>query len=216
MQKESAILAVSRWSSKFGFPYKVITDSGGGLRKDFINQLWEINIRHNLSSAYNSASNSLAERAVRSLKSVLRKSSDKLNELQLAEICFAINSHVSMEGSGSNNERFLGRSVRTRVPNSINTNLNTGELIKKLIENHEHRMTKSKNKTNKITYFPEDRVMIQNIRTKDFLLNGTIESQRTSDDGKIVSYCILTDKGFYTTNSTGSSSGLLGQRMILK
>ena len=60
-------------------------------------------------------------------------------------------------------------------------------------------MTKSKNKTNKMTYFPGVRIMIQNIRTKDFLLNGTIESQRTSDDGKIVSYCILTDKGFSTT-----------------
>ena len=61
---ESAILAVRHWASKFGFPYKVIADSGGGLRKDFINQLWEMNIRHNLSSAYHSASNSLAERAV--------------------------------------------------------------------------------------------------------------------------------------------------------
>ena len=59
----STILAVRRWASKFGFPYKVIADSGGGLRKDFINQLWEMNIRHNPSSAYHSASNSLAERA---------------------------------------------------------------------------------------------------------------------------------------------------------
>ena len=26
---ESAILAVRRWASKFGFPYKIIADSGG-------------------------------------------------------------------------------------------------------------------------------------------------------------------------------------------
>ena len=26
-----------------------------------------------------------------------------------------------------------------------------------------------------------------------------VESQRTSDDGQVVSYCIITDKGFYTT-----------------
>ena len=118
----SAILAVRHWSSKFGALYKIIAEGGGGFRKDFIAQLWDMNIRHNPSSAYNSASNSLAERAVQSLKSVLRKSSDKLNELQLMEICFAINSHISMEGSRSNNESFLGRSVRTRVPNSINPN----------------------------------------------------------------------------------------------
>ena len=78
------------------------------------------------SSAYNSASNSLAERAVQSLKNVLRKSSDRLNELQLMEICMAINSHVSMEGSGSNNGRFLGRSVRSFLPN-----LNSKDLIER-------------------------------------------------------------------------------------
>ena len=136
-----------------------------------------MNIRHKPSSANHSASNSLVERAVGSLKSVLKKSSDKLNELQLAERYFAIKSHVSMEGSGSNNERFLGCSVQTCVPNSVNPNLNTRELINKRIENHEHRMTKSKNKTNKITYFPGDRVRIQNIRTKDFFLTGTIKAR---------------------------------------
>ena len=69
-----------------------------------------------------------------------------------------------MEGSGSNNERFLGLFLHTRVPNYINPNLNTRELIKKRIENHEHRMTKNRNKNkNKIIYFTGDRVMIQNV-----------------------------------------------------
>ena len=58
---ESAILAVRRWAAKFRFPYMVIADSRGGLKKDFITPLWEMNIRHNPSSVYHSASNSLAE-----------------------------------------------------------------------------------------------------------------------------------------------------------
>ena len=41
--------------------------------------------------------------------------------------------------------------------------------------------------------------MLQNIKTKDFLLTGTVESQRVADDGKILSYNILTDKGYSTT-----------------
>ena len=41
--------------------------------------------------------------------------------------------------------------------------------------------------------------MIQNIKTKDFFLTGTVESQKQADDGKILSYNILTDKGFSTT-----------------
>ena len=88
-------------------------------------QLGELGIKQKPISAYNSASNSLAERAIGSMKSVLKKSSDRLTELHLAEICFAINSHVSAEGSGSNNERFVGRSVRAQVPNSVNPKLNT-------------------------------------------------------------------------------------------
>ena len=41
--------------------------------------------------------------------------------------------------------------------------------------------------------------MLQNIKTKDFHLTGTVESQRVADDGKILSYNILTDKGYSTT-----------------
>ena len=60
-----------------------------------------------------------------------------------------------MEGSGSNNERVLGHYVRTRVPNSINPNLNTRELIKKRIEKHERRIAKNRNKNkNKQKKFP--------------------------------------------------------------
>ena len=109
-----------------------------------------------------------------------------INELHLAEITFAINSHVSSEGSGTNNDRFLGRSVRNKLPNSVNPKLNTEELIYKRIKNHEGRI-KNKNKTNKRVYLPGDRVMLQNIKTKDFHLTGTLESQRLADDGKILS-----------------------------
>ena len=96
-QTSSAILGVRKWAAKFGFPYKIISDSGGGLRDDFVKQLEGLGIAHKPSSAYHSASNSLAERTVQSLKTVLRKSSEKLDNLRSGEICCAINSHVSQE-----------------------------------------------------------------------------------------------------------------------
>ena len=98
-QTSSAILGLKKWATKIGFPYKIFNDSGGGLRDDFIKQLEELGIVHKLCSAYHLASYSLAERTVQSLKSVLRKSADRLDELYLAEIAFAINSHVSQEGT---------------------------------------------------------------------------------------------------------------------
>ena len=76
-QPSAAILGVRKWAAKFEFPYKVISNSGVSLRDDFINQLEGLGIAHKPSSAYHPASNSLAERAVQSLKSVLRKSSEK-------------------------------------------------------------------------------------------------------------------------------------------
>ena len=62
------------------------------------------------------------------------------------EICMALNSHVSMEGSGSNNDRFMGRSARSFLPNSVDPTLNSKDLIERRINRHEHRMTKNKNK----------------------------------------------------------------------
>ena len=53
--------------------------------------------------------------------------------------------------------------------------MNTEELIYKRIKNHEGRI-KNKNKMNKLVYMPGDRVRLQNIRTKDFNLTGTVES----------------------------------------
>ena len=40
---------------------------------------------------------------------------------------------------------------------------------------------------------------LQNIKTKDFLLKDTVVGLRESDDQKILSYNILTDRGYETT-----------------
>ena len=69
---EAAILAVTNWSNKFGYPYKIISDSGGAFRKTFIEQLKILGVKHTHSSAYHLQSNSLAERAVQSVKSSLK------------------------------------------------------------------------------------------------------------------------------------------------
>ena len=76
--------------------------------------------------------------------------------------------------------------------------LNIDELIERRIQKHKN-LIKGKNHTNKITYVVGDRVRLQNIKTKDFLLTGTVVGQRESDDQKILSYNIQTDCGYETT-----------------
>merc|ERR1712208_153706 len=71
-----------------------ISDDGGAFRNDFREKLRKLNIRHNYSSAYHPESNSLAERAVGSLKCSLRKSPKVMSAMALKEIIFQINSNM--------------------------------------------------------------------------------------------------------------------------
>ena len=74
------------------------------------------------------------------MKSSLKKSPEKVTKLYLDEIVFGINSTTSQEATGWANDRFMGRSISTLLPNSYNPELNTGELIKKRIENHKKEL----------------------------------------------------------------------------
>ena len=132
------------------------------------------------------------------MKNGLRKSSVRLTRQHLDELTFAINDTASSEGTGSPNERFFGRSVRSRLPNSINPETKSSELIERRIQKHDDRI-KNKNTTNKILYEVGQRVRLQNISTRDWELKGTIDQIRIADDGRVVSYDVLTDKNYMTT-----------------
>ena len=116
----------------------------------------------------------------------------------MKEIVFQINSNISAEITGSANDRFLMRSLRSGMPNSINTQLDPQMLINRRIENHEKRI-KNENKNNKVIYEIGARVRLQDVKTKLFSQNGTVIEQRTTDSGTIVSYVIKTDRGRITT-----------------
>merc|ERR1712208_121932 len=179
-------------------PYKVISDTGPAFRQDFIKQLLTFNIKHVPSSAYHPQSNSLAERGVQSMKNGLKKSTVRLTKQHWNELTFAINSTTSSEGTGSPAERFFGRSVRSRLPNSINPEIKRSELIKRRIQKHDARI-KNKNKTNKILYEVGQRVRLQNIATRDRDLKVSIDRIRTADDGRVLSYDVFTDRNHMTT-----------------
>ena len=140
----------------------------------------------------------MAERAVGSLKNSLKKSPKQMSKLNLKEIVFEINSTVSREMTGSANDRFLMRSVRSLLPNSIDPQLDPKELIRRRILNHEGKI-KNKNRNNKVIYKVGSRVRLQDVKSKLFSTLGTVLEQRTTDSGDIVSYIIKTDRGHVTT-----------------
>merc|ERR1711867_75275 len=177
-------------------PLKVISDRGGRYRDDFVEKLKELKVKHKPSSSYHPHSNSLAERAMGSLKNPLKKATRNITPLGLREIMFQINSNICAQQTGSANERFLRRSVRnTNIPTVIKKKVDPTQLVKKRIINHENRMM-SKNTTNKVIYNVGDRVMIQNVKNKLFERFGTITKQRRADSGEVVSYEILENDGW--------------------
>ena len=71
-------------------------------------------------------------------------------------------------------------------------------MIQKRIQNNDGRIN-NKNKKNKILYTVGQRVRLQNVGTKDWDLKGTVERLRYADDGRVVSYYIMTDLNNLTT-----------------
>ena len=65
--------------------------------------------------------------------------------------------------TGSANDRFLMRSVRSCMPNSINLQLDPQMLINRRIANHEGRI-KNKNRINKVIYPVGSRVRLQDAK----------------------------------------------------
>jgi len=56
---------------------------------------------------------------VLSVKNGLKKSAVRITKQHLNELTFAINTTASSEGTENPAEKFFGRSVRSRLPNSI-------------------------------------------------------------------------------------------------
>ena len=103
---EQAILKVREWSSFWGIPFEIVTDSGPGFRNTFAEEAGKlgITVRHN--SAYNSASQAAVECCVGQLKILLKKCG-QLTQLQIHERVYCISCREQVNGMGSPTACFL-------------------------------------------------------------------------------------------------------------
>ena len=83
---KEAIRCIREWGSNFGKPYLLKTDFGPSYRDSFRKECWESGIEVIHSSSYNSQSQGLLERALQSVKNLLKKSSGKLTQLEISEM----------------------------------------------------------------------------------------------------------------------------------
>ena len=132
----TAVKVLREWSASFGRPYRVRCDSGPGYRQTFIEEMGKLGVQVIHSSAYNPSSNSHAERAVRTLKDILKKH-ENISSLQLKEILFCSNTRLQVNGAGSPLARFLGRDVLSGLPNSLDRSLNWDQLMQIRADEHQ-------------------------------------------------------------------------------
>ena len=104
---------LQNWFNQIGYPDNILSDGGPQFRSEFQNWCIEKCIRHAPSSPYHPASNGLAENAVKSTKSLLRKSNNFI-DFQSRHLEWQ---NVPSAGvSFSPAERFFGRRQKTCLP----------------------------------------------------------------------------------------------------
>ena len=112
---------------------------------------------------------------------------------------FALNSKESE--TGSNLSRFIGRGLRTHIPNSLDRSVNFRELIKERRLAREKRVRKKqRTEQKKLIFEPGEEVWIQCPKTNLWNIKGEIVSPRTAADGTILSYEVeisIPGKGSY-------------------
>ena len=75
LSTDSIIAILTNWLNILGWPSSIRSDGGPQFRGPFYSFCNKNNISHELAAPYNPKSNGLAEAAVKSVKSILRKSS---------------------------------------------------------------------------------------------------------------------------------------------
>ena len=191
-----AVLKLRQWGANWGLPYCVKCDFGPGFRQSFKEDLSKIGVKVDHSSAYNPQSNGMVERAVRSIKELLKKSG-ALTQLQVHELVYCINAREQAAGAGSPLARFLGHGVRSGLPNSLDRSYNWEKSLEIRAELHRKRVARP-GRVSKEIYEVGETVLVQDVKTKLWKKTGTVTAVRTAHDGTIVSYD-LTIEGYDTT-----------------
>ena len=178
-----------------GKPFEILADSGPGFRHTFEEEAQKLGITVRHSSGYNSSSQSHVERAVGQLKGLLKKCGN-LNQLQIHEMVYVINNTEQNSGMGSAIARFLGRNCRGAIPNSLDRNANWQAMMDNRAKQHQLRVDK-KGKTPKELYEIGEKVLVQDLATRQWNKEAKVIAIRTAVDGTVVSY-LLDINGYET------------------
>ena len=107
---EQALLKLREWGANFCLPLLCISDSGPSFRNTFVKQCAKIGVRVEHSSTYNPSNQSAFERGIGNLKHLLKRWGT-MNQLQIHELIFCLNSRVQRNETRTPIARFLGKKL---------------------------------------------------------------------------------------------------------
>ena len=108
---------------------------------------------------------------------------------------FDVNNHEAINGSGTPNERFFLRGIRSGLPNSFKKHLKADDLMK-IRAAKQMKAAVKKGKMSADSFSVGDSVRIQDMKSKRWNRSGTIKESRTSNDGQEVSFVIQMENGW--------------------
>ena len=88
LDTKAIILHLEQWFNDFGWPTHIRTDGGPQFRSEFKEFCKAHGITHDLSSTYNPESNGLAEAAIKSLKEIVLRCTERGENIHQAIVAW--------------------------------------------------------------------------------------------------------------------------------
>ena len=181
--KTSAITSkLLEWFQDYGFPEVFRSDGGPQFRQEFKDFCEHHDIRHELSSPYNSQSNGLAESAVKSMKYLLTKCQGNLVNFRQ---CLAEWRNTPRADGFSPSQIFFGRRQRGLLPTlpSALKPIDQDQLATAVAKRHcpESKLEKVHPASNVLATLEKgQRVRVQDTKSKKWEQQGVVQSIRAT------------------------------------
>ena len=179
---QEVIKLMQGWFRTFGYAKRARHDDGPEFRDKFVAWLNQIGCKSEVSSAYNPASNGLAEAGVKNVKALLKKCHDSKECFETALAEFRI---APREDGYSPAELFYRRQVRGLLPELPNrVNVRAGEQARDATQ--EKATVQRQNRSPSQPLVMGQRVWLQDQQTKKWTMEGVIKSIRNGGRSYVV------------------------------
>ena len=194
LSTDEVIRIMEDWFCSAGLPRCIRSDGGPQFRSTYSNWLASLGVIQETSSPYNSASNGLAEKAIKDVKNMLKRQTGRSS---ISKLVAEHNGIARTHMDASPADLFFNRVVRTSTPASGRRKIDMEKELQRRAEEQKNiRKKLGRGRLNLDTFEKGDRVRLQDIKKKTWDTKGTIVSVEFHEGAQTPSsYHIAADEG---------------------